>query len=225
MNRKRMVDTWKINKTITGRDGKPEERSLHITGASCVGNLIVGVGKLVMGILSMSFFTCVSAFYTFGMVTAKSFALAGIRKEENSKAQYRSYKASGIVLMVSSILYIIYSVRLFLFPELTEFHPYIAMGIATFTFTEIVLNMRGVIVEQKNKSPLMHAIRMINLAASLICLVLTQSAILSFASEHTDVHSRANGFMGMLMGGIATILGIIMIVRITKIQKSEEYKW
>ncbi|MGN0607145.1 MAG: hypothetical protein ACI4JM_11545 [Oscillospiraceae bacterium] len=67
------------------RAGKKKGRTLHITGAACLGTTFVCLGKLIMGIISLSFFTCVSAFYTFGMVTAKITALAGILKEENSK--------------------------------------------------------------------------------------------------------------------------------------------
>lgn len=223
MGRKISAFIKKIISIATERVGEKKGRSLHITGASCVGNTIVGLGKLVMGILSMSFFTCASALYTFGMVTAKCFALAGIVKEENSKEQYRYYKTSGAILIASSILYIIYSVRLFLFPEMTTYHEYVAMGIATFTFAELALNIRGVIIERNNRTPLIHAIRMINLASSLICLVLTQTAILSFASDRTDVHPQVNGFMGMLMGGIATLLGIIMIVRISRIKNEKNY--
>lgn len=224
MENKKLIDTIKyISETATEHVGRETSRSLHITGASCVGNTVVGVGKLVMGILSMSFFTCASAFYTFGMVSAKCFALAGIVKEENSREQYRYYKISGIVLIAASILYIIYSIRLFLNPVINTYPVNIALGIATFTFAELTLNIRGVILERHNRSPLIHAIKMINLASSLICLVLTQTAILSFASEQVDKQPRANGFLGILMGSAATILGMIMIARITQIQNGKNY--
>lgn len=97
---------------------------------------------------------------------------------------------------------------------------YIALAIATFTFTEIGLNIRGVIVERKNHAPLIHAIKMINLSSSLICLVLTQTAILSFASD-LPTHAKENGLMGIIMGGVATLIGIYMILQITAI----EHNW
>ena len=99
------IKTWllKLSSIAFERAGVKKGRSLHITGASCLGNIIVGTGKLIMGIISLSFFTCVSAFYTFGMVAAKVVALAGILKEENSRAQYRYYKLSGLILVGSSV--------------------------------------------------------------------------------------------------------------------------
>lgn len=218
-----LTSAKQISTRATERIGKEASRSLHIAGISCVGNTLIGLGKLLMGIVSLSFFTCASAFYTFGMVIAKCCVLAGIVKEENTKAQYRYYKLSGLVLIASSILYIVYSIRLLSHPATSSYHMYVALAIATFTFTELTINIRGVIIYRHNHTPLVHAIKMINLAASLICLVLTQTAVLSFSTEEVYVHPYVNGFMGILMGGAATLLGLNMIVRISKIQHGKNY--
>lgn len=211
--------------TIIGeRVGNKGKRSIHITGASCIGNTLVGVGKLVMGVLSLSLFTCVSALYTFGMVFAKCCALAGIYKSTSKKEQYGYYLLSGTVLIIGSILYIAYSIRLFFYPEITSYHMYVGIGIAAFTFTELSLNIRGVIIERHNHTPLIHAIKMINLASSLICLVLTQTAILSFAdTKNSTVHSQVNGLMGVIMGVCATMLGVGMVLHIRRIKQEKNY--
>lgn len=216
-----------LSRTAMERAGIKRGRSLHIAGASCLGNTIVGIGKLVMGIISLSFFTCVSALYTFGMVAAKLVAISGILKEENSRAQYRYYKLSGVILIGASAAYILYSVWIQFHPPTAKYHMYIALGIATFTFTEITLNIRGVIVEFKNKSPLFHALKMINLASSLISLVLVQNAILSFADEDvrasdSQLAKMSSGLIGIFTGSLALALGILMIIRIHLMQKKSE---
>ena len=219
-----VVFVKKIYRKIRTKTRKFQNYTLHFTGASCIGNTIVGLGKLAMGIMSLSFFTCASAFYTFGMVGAKGFAIFGEVKEKNVQKQYRYYRLSGIVLTIASITYIVYSIRLFLNPVITVYNEYIAIGIATVTFTEIGLNTRGIFVDRHRHSPLRYTIRVINLASSLISLVLTQTAILSFASTHVDIQPQANGIMGTLMGTIATILGVYLIIRITRIQKNKNYQ-
>lgn len=224
--KKGIVQTiYQINSTIGERVGnKRSKRSLKVTGAACIANTFVGIGKLVMGILSLSLSTCVSAFYTFGMVFAKSCAIAGIFKATNKKEQYRYYVLSGIILIAVSVFYILYSVRLFFYPETASYHMYVGMGIATFTFTELALNIRGVIIERHNHTPLIHAIKMINLASSLICLALTQTALLSFADTKSPVvQSQANGLIGVIMGCVATIIGVAMIIRIKLIQNDKYY--
>lgn len=212
------------NPSLTERFSPNINRSLKVTGASLTANLFVGLGKLSMGILSMSFFTCVNAFYTFGMVIAKYFALAGMVNAKSMKEQYWYYIRSGVVLTGSSLLYIAYSVRLFFHPATSDYHMYAALAIATFTFAELIINVRGVVVERHNHTPLVHAIKMINLASSLICLVLTQTAILSFADTQVHLHPAANGFIGILMGSCAALLGVTMIVRIRRIQSGKNYR-
>ena len=207
---------------ITGLLGPREERSIKLAGISAAANLIVGIGKLVLGIISMSLFTCVSALYTFGMVIAKHIALSGIRKAKNKQEQYRYYFMSGIILVAASLLFIAYSARLFSHPATSVYSIYSALFIATFAFAELGINIRGVIVERHNHTPLFHAIKMINLASSLICLVLTQTAILSFSDVQTERHPAANGWIGIIMGVAATMIGITMIFRIRRIQTQSQ---
>lgn len=174
----------------------------------------MGVGKPIMGLILLSFFTCVSAFYTFVMVLAKSCAIAGIYKSESQREQCRYHMLAGAVLSAVSVLYIAYSARLLFYPTTSIYHPYVAIGIAAVTFAEIAINIRGVIVEQRNRTMLIHAVKMINLASSLICLVLTQMALLSFTDTNIIItKSHANATMGILMSSVAAILGIAMIIR------------
>ena len=65
---------------------------------------------------------------------------------------------------------------------------------------------------------------MINLSASLITLVLTQTALLSFANTEADIVeiSKANGFIGILMGTVATLIGIYMIFRVKKLRRQSD---
>lgn len=201
--------------------GSKLSRSLHITGAATTAGTVIAIGKLVMGILSLSLVTCANAFYSFGMIGAKSIALIGIRKAQDKNEQYQYYFWSGAVLIVSSLVYIIYSIRLFFSPITNSYHMYVSIGIATITFTEIGLNIRGVIMTRHNQTLLIHAIKMINLSASLIALVLTQMALLSFPKKEVDFQeiSRANGVTGLLMGTVATLIGIYMIYRVKKLKK------
>lgn len=212
-----------INNSLVERVGKSKSCSMEITGAACMGNLLVGIGKLVMGMLSLSFFTCVSAFYTFGMVVAKGCALGGLVKEKSPEEQYRYYNLSGMILIVTSVLYVIYSTRLLWHPMVSHYDKYMGLVIATFAFTELGLNIRGVIVERHNHTLLFHAIRMINLASSLICLVLTQTAILSFTHDSMPDYnpSVSNGLMGILMGAASTLIGCVMLWRVQKIKKKQ----
>ena len=81
----------------------------------------------------------------------------------------------------------------------------IAITIAAITFTEIGMNLRGVLKYRKAKLPVLHSIKTISLGTSLISLVLTQAAILAFADDMQN--PSANGMLGSLMGVVAAQLG------------------
>ena len=92
-----------------------------------------------------------------------------------------------------------------------------------FTFTEIALNIRGVLVNRKKGTLLVHALKTINLAASLISLVLTQSAILSIAQGGYH-NPSSNALLGLLAGGGAALLGVFMRWRIRQIEVKNNRK-
>ena len=204
---------------LTAEFGEKKSRQMGIKTVSCAGSLLLGLGTLVLGVATLSVFTCANALYTFGTAFAKSCALAGLFAGRSQQEQFRYYKLSGLVLVLASVMYIIYSVRQLVFPENISVHMYAALGIATLSFTEITLNIIGVVRERKNHAPLFHALKMIDLASSLISLVLTQAALLSFASTQVQAHPQANAAIGVLMGAAAVVLGFLMIARIHKLQR------
>ena len=203
---------------ITGIIGSGDERLLKLSRVSGTASLAAGIGKLVLGIFTMSVLTCVSALYTFGMVTAKSFALAGTMKAKNEKEQYRYCLISGAVLILTSLLFTAYSVRLLSHPSSGIYSIYSALAIAVFTFAELVLSIRGVLAGRSRLTPPLYAVKMINLASSLMCLVLTQTAILSAADTQTDIHPAANGLIGIAAGCGALLIGIFLTAGIRRFQ-------
>ena len=64
-------------------------RTLYLAGISRACNLFLGLGKILSGALSLSVFVCVNGGYTLGMVVARSCALAGFLRAEDTREQYR----------------------------------------------------------------------------------------------------------------------------------------
>lgn len=199
--------------------GASASRTLHLAGISGVCSILLGLGKIVSGVLSLSVFVCINGLYTLGMVLARYCALAGAIRTQDPHQQYVYYRRSGKILIAASLLYISYSAWSFFHPKWVSYHMYVALAIATFTFTEIGMNLYGMIANRKNRTPLLHAIKTINLAASLVSLVVTQSAILAFAGQ--GYNPAVNALMGMFSGTCAVLLGVFMLWRIERIQHKE----
>ena len=199
--------------------GASASRTLHLAGISGICSILLGLGKIVSGVLSLSVFVCINGLYTLGMVLARYCALAGAIRTQDPHQQYVYYRRSGKILIAASLLYISYSAWSFFHPKWVSYHMYVALAIATFTFTEIGMNLYGMIANRKNRTPLLHAIKTINLAASLVSLVVTQSAILAFAGQ--GYNPAVNALMGMFSGTCAVLLGVFMLWRIERIQHKE----
>lgn len=197
--------------------------TLHLTGLSGVGHILLGMGKIISGLLSLSVFVCVNGLYTLGMVLARYCALAGVIRTQDVRQQYAYYRRSGRILIAASLLYIFYSMWSFFHPREVSYHMYVALAIATFTFAEIGINLYGMLANRKNRTPLLHAIKTINLAASLISLVLTQSAILAFA-DGGGHNPAVNALMGLFSGTCAALLGVFMLWRIGRLERRENEK-
>lgn len=88
---------------------------------------------------------------------------------------------------------------------------YVALLIATVTFTDITIATIGIVKAKKKNDLETEMIKYTNLATALISLSLTQSAILSFTNENQDM-SMWNGIGGIVMGSLACIIGVYMIV-------------
>ena len=197
----RMIQTTRdIAASFEMQFGPKRGRSLQVAGASCIASAAAGMGKLAMGLVSLSLFTCMSAFYSFAMVVAKVVALSALVRGAGRDAQLRSCKLAGRLLVAASALYMLYSARLIWNPIERGFHLYVAIGIAAFTFFELGLNIRGVLVERRGKEPLFYALKTINLASACISLVLTQ-----------------------LMGGFALLLGVRLILRMKRAARGTNY--
>ena len=203
----------RIKETYVAR----EQRYLHITGATGMTSILLGLGKVGFGLVSLSLFISVNGCYTLGMAAARYCALMGTVHAKEKHTEYFYDRAAGQIMVVASLLYILYSVWLIFYPVETKYGEITAITIATITFTEIGLNMRGFLKHRKSAYPLLHALKTIGLGTSLISLVLTQSAILSFTMEMQ--YPVVNGFFGTIMGGCAALLGLYMIWRIGKIEK------
>lgn len=196
---------------VNGQRRKPVTRTTLLTRLSVLWGMGLAVGKLVMGLSVASVFLCLHAFYTACMGLARWLF---VRVQTGGRpfglwSARGCYPAMGGIVLSASVFYMLYSLRLFLGQPSPRYHRYVAIAIAIFTLAEIVLNIYGSVTARRRSESLLHALRLTNLAASLICLPLAQAAILSFT--HTVDLSFYNGLSGLIFGAFAAIIGAWML--------------
>lgn len=143
-------------------------RTLRFAKISVVTNVVMAIVKICLGIFTPSLFMCINALYNLGMGFAKHYSLMGIDKAKSRKQEYNYYRIIGIIIFISSLIYMVYSIRMFIGHKSSYQYPEgIAVAIAAFTFIEIILNT---ISTKKSKVPLLQAIKLTSLASSIISL-------------------------------------------------------
>jgi len=180
------------------------ERKLIFTRVSILKDTFLVAGKGIISIISASFFMFVNALYSAGMGIAR-FVAVRMHSQEQRK-QITSYRFVGIIISVSSICYALYSVRLFFGGKTGDYDMYVALVIALYTFVEFGINIKEAIKLRKSMALEAKALRAVSFSSTLICFVLTQTAIMSFANEGDN--SFANALSGVVFGGLAALVGI-----------------
>lgn len=188
------------------------KRTVGMTKLSIATHAAIALGKIILGIASLSLFLLISAGYNVSIALAKYNGLTGIRRLDDEATQRRVCTVIGGLLLTASLAYMVYSIRMFVSPPSMRFSLHMGIVVASFTFAEIFINGRGMAVAAKQNQPLLQAIRLTSLAGSIICLALTQVVLLSFAHPGGDV-SRYNGWAGIIFGGMAALIGLYIILR------------
>jgi divalent metal cation (Fe/Co/Zn/Cd) transporter len=183
---------------------------------SIITNAVISLGKIGMSIYSLSFFLFVNGLYNVGIGAAKFIAVKGYGRKVEKTAQeqtgYRDYRLVGVVIAMASAAYMAYSLRMIGGGKSNiQYNLITALAIAAFAFAEIGVSVYGVVKIRRDKEPAMEAIKMTNLVASLISIVLTQSALLEI--NHVDNIARYCGYTGLIFGGLSAAIGIRMAFR------------
>ena len=99
-----------------------------------LNSLGMGVLKIIVAIITRQFGLFISSFYNFLISINKKNALS--KKEESVHAKYIKV---GILIIISSLLFICYSISVIKLHTNSSYHMYVAILIAAVTFTDITL--------------------------------------------------------------------------------------
>ena len=181
-------------------------------------NFVWATVKIVLGIVKLSGFLCISAVYTFCLGVSKHMFFKGRKQSKTNEESNREYFLFiGIIITIASVCYLVYMIRLFFISSETTYGMITAIAIAAMAFTELYFSIYGLIKARKQKDLLTEGLKAINLVSALSAIALTQTAILSFTTNG-DM-SKYNGIMGTIVGAISLLLGIYITIKALKLIK------
>ncbi len=196
-NNRRLYHHFRNNSTII------------FTRLSLKKDMVVVLGKIILSCITLSGFMLANALYSVGMGAARYSAIRAQNKERYQ--QIRSYFEIGAAIFGASLCYMVYSFKTFSRDGFLRFDMTIALIIALYTFTEFYFIIRDYIKARKTHNLISEEIKLIGLSSTMICLVLTQVAIMSFA--HDGDSTFYNRLSGVIFGSVSAFIGIYMMMR------------
>lgn len=182
-------------------------RKLHFVSVGKDGVMVFV--KLVMSIVSFSFFMFANALFSCGIGIARYTALMMQGKDRGD--QLRLYAKVALILSFSGICYVVYSIRLFFGGSAGKYGMVMAIAIACYTFVEFGIQIRELIKLRKEQNLEAEALRLISFSGILVSFVLTQTALMSFSEP--GEHNFSDGLAGVVFGGLVCIVGLVALMR------------
>lgn len=108
-----------------------EKRLLGTTAISVGVNFIMGIYKIGLAIFTNSVLIFIYSFYNFGTMILKATFIKNYKKESEK------YYLVGLIVVITSICYMFYSVKMIRGELNPNYHEYLAIGIAAVTFWDI----------------------------------------------------------------------------------------
>jgi len=179
---------------------------------SICSNLCVAFFKMVMGIFTSSVFLFISAFYSIGCGIGRLTYFIGVSNSKTESDELKYYFRIAIILFFTSVLYIIYMIRLFFIPSTAHYPMLVGIALAAISAWEMFFAIRGLIKSHKRNDLLLTGLKAISVATALLSIVLTQIAILSFTLPNEDC-SIYNAIAGTIFGSICVLISIAMLLR------------
>lgn len=198
----------------------PESKKIIVYGKlAFFKNLFYFLFKIIVGIVFESWFLIAIAIYSLFIGYVKNNCSRGLLKNKDNINDIYSYIRGGVVLSISSIFYITYTIFQIYYPSNFQYNLIIAIAIATFATYSIAMSIVG-IVRAKGKTMLIKEYKFTNFATAFNNLVLTQIALLSISS--TSIRMAVyNGIIGVIAGII--ILGIGLYLTIDGLIKKHKF--
>lgn len=173
--------------------------------------------KAIFGIISHSSFMWINALYSGFLGTARAMCVKHIKS--NYKTQIIVYKKVGMLLILASIVYTIYNSYALFNESTTNYHLYICLGVATFTFVEFGLSIRELIKVRKINNPITKSLAYISFSSILAPFVLTQAMLTALHPK--EENSIGNGVSALIFGCIMLITGISMLYNKRNLKKDD----
>ncbi len=193
-------------------------------------NFVYAVLNCIIGFTTFSWwFVTLGAYYAVLAISRFSVLQVGRKSGGDISLENFAKKITGILAVVLSLCFAGIVTLSIVEKRGTVFHEIVMIAIATYTFTKIVLAIRGIVRSKKTTSPVLKTLRNISLVDALVSVyTLQRSMLVSFpgmAENEIQLFNILTGtavWITLLLLGINLIGGRCVELAKSKIAKANE---
>lgn len=196
-------------------------RGLALAVLSVPGSIVMAGWKIVLFCAAPSLLIAATAVFNLGVAALKIYAVHQHRRSltlatgdtERARFRQRGYRRIGVAVLLLGLLFVAASVPLLTGrAHVTQFDKWPAIIIAAITFAELGIGIWGAVTARRDQEALVEATKLVNVAAAVVLLVLTQAVLLSLSGSVRDA-ATFNGASGVFLGAVAAAIGAAMALR------------
>jgi len=196
----RLIDTYK-NMTFKEKTVFNAKLSVYING-------FLAFCKYIMAFFASGFMLAAANVNVLIMIS-KLECYLGEKHPEKKPFAYRN-KMIGLMLLLAGVQYAIYMARLiFIDVDMMKYDMIMGIGIAFVSFVEIICAIIGCF-RSYGKGHYYRNIKLISLCSALTAMVLTEIAIMSFASNID--YRFSSGIFGVAIGFLIVLIAIFILI-------------
>ena len=194
---------------------------------SLVWNTLYGIFQLWLGFYHHTFwFYSIGAYYVC-LAVMRFFLVLHTRKYapgEQMRTELQKYRACGWVFLVMNLALTLIVFFMLYWNRTFTHHMITAITMAAYTFTAFTTAIVNIVRYKKYNSPVFSATKAISFASACVSmLTLTSTMLTTFNDGSMDVFAQKMilGSVGFSVSGVVVIMAISMIVKGTKLLKTE----
>lgn len=181
-------------------------------------NALFGVLKIGLGIFILTPICIVGGACNLIMGVCRKIYLKG----EQSEDKLKYFILITRTLLIASVIYIIYSITLFLIPKQPlKFNLIISIVIAIVSFCELFFAIREIIKPKNHKKILAVALKCVSLCSAFFTLVVTQAVLMGFKnSSGLEEVNRLTAISALSFGILSLIICLFIFYYASKTKKT-----
>ena len=144
-----------------------------------------------------------------------------VRRHEikrNLRAEYRRYRLVGILLLSLNVVLSGILSRMIAYNDAYDYPGILIYAMAAYTFYAVILSVIALVRFRRHGSPILSAIKVVNLTAALVALLSLEATMLQRFGEPDDAVFRGTmiGISGLAASLILLSMSITMIVHASR---------